>query len=416
MIVSNPNSTGNRVVAISAVLFLVFDATVLGIGYWMARQIADDAVTINLAGRQRMLSQRMVKALLQFDIARREGRVGNAALRELRESVELFDTTLAAFAHGGNAIAGDGQPMYQAAVTSEQGADLVLETLRVWSPYGRALRALGRPGGVSTEVLAGLVGDAQRTNLVLLDLANRLTSRVEDASRGKTDKLRRLQVLAFVLALLNFTVMLHAVWRRMRGLRWRHDQMQRIVRRDAWTGLPNRVGLLEMLQSELSQPCSERGGLVVGFLDLDGFKQVNDRHGHAAGDEVLRQVTGRLRGRLRHTDLIGRIGGDEFVVLLHQVAAPEQVKPVLEGLVGAMREPFDVAGEPVTVGLSVGAVHVCDSDVSAEQLVHLADQTMYRVKHADGVCWLLVGLQPGTGQLADVALSSQLQTVIAGDC
>ncbi len=147
---------------------------------------------------------------------------------------------------------------------------------------------------------------------------------------------------------------------------------------DALTGLPNRVLFLERLLAEL--PSAGPGAhLGVLFCDLDRFKQVNDVLGHAAGDELLRQVAARLRAAIRPGDTVGRLSGDEFAIILPGLVDAADAHGLAGRVVDCFDEPFRLEGREVTVGTSVGvAVHQPGSD--AEELLRQADAAMYRHK------------------------------------
>ncbi|TQN41026.1 diguanylate cyclase (GGDEF)-like protein [Blastococcus colisei] len=149
---------------------------------------------------------------------------------------------------------------------------------------------------------------------------------------------------------------------------------------DALTGLPNRVLFLSRLQSEL--PEARHGAhLGVLFCDLDRFKEVNDALGHAAGDELLRQVAARLRSALRPGDTVGRLSGDEFAVILPGLVHPDDAHGLAARVAACFAEPFRLEGTDVTVGTSVGvAVHGDGAVRTAEQLLREADAAMYRHK------------------------------------
>jgi diguanylate cyclase (GGDEF)-like protein len=149
---------------------------------------------------------------------------------------------------------------------------------------------------------------------------------------------------------------------------------------DALTGLPNRTLFLERLEAAL--PDAVEGAHVgVLFCDLDRFKQVNDTLGHAAGDELLRQVSARLRAAVRPVDTVGRLSGDEFAIILPGLVDVADAARLAERVADCFTEPFRLDGTVATVGTSVGiAVHDPATDRSAEQLLREADAAMYRHK------------------------------------
>jgi len=150
------------------------------------------------------------------------------------------------------------------------------------------------------------------------------------------------------------------------------------ARTDALTGLLNRRGLAEQLL-ELGR----RWTLAVMMADVDNFKGINDRFGHTVGDIALQQVGARLRGAVRQRDLVARWGGDEFLVVCPDIAAPA-VSQVAEKLLGTVcGEPMMVDGVAVPVGLSIGWA-LAEDGQAAEHLVEMADEAMYRAKAAGG--------------------------------
>ncbi|WP_269157117.1 putative bifunctional diguanylate cyclase/phosphodiesterase [Modestobacter sp. VKM Ac-2984] len=149
---------------------------------------------------------------------------------------------------------------------------------------------------------------------------------------------------------------------------------------DPLTELPNRAQALRLTAAALSR--GRRAGTMTGllFVDLDGFKSVNDTHGHAAGDDVLREVAVRLSGMVRAGDVVCRLGGDEFVVLVEAVEDERALVELAERLITATSEPIRLAHHTVRVGASVGVAVSRDADTDADVLFVEADTAAYRAK------------------------------------
>jgi diguanylate cyclase (GGDEF)-like protein len=147
---------------------------------------------------------------------------------------------------------------------------------------------------------------------------------------------------------------------------------------DSLTGLPNRREFVDRLTAELERPPFTRTGPVVLFCDLDGFKGINDRFGHVAGDELLTEVAGRLRRCMRENDVVSRFGGDEFLIL-YRDASVADAEELCGRISEALSVPIVLDGEPVVVGASIGAV-AAGAETHAERLIHRADALMYAAK------------------------------------
>ena len=161
------------------------------------------------------------------------------------------------------------------------------------------------------------------------------------------------------------------------------SRLEHIAHFDPLTNLPNRELLADRLKHAMSQAERRQGVIGVGFIDLDGFKQVNDTLGHDAGDTLLKIVARRLAGVLRDGDTLARIGGDEFVAVLVDLPDRATLETALERLIEAVARPMDIHGEPVVVSASVGATtYPRTGGIDADQLVREADQAMYAAKRA----------------------------------
>ena len=175
------------------------------------------------------------------------------------------------------------------------------------------------------------------------------------------------------------------------------DAMRSLAHTDPLTGLLNRRGLNIALASAL-QRCGPGKLLAVYMMDLDGFKAVNDRHGHDVGDELLVAVTRRLQGHVRQSDLVARLGGDEFVVMAGHLGNAQQAEELGHKLLDAFRAPFSLGQVQVEVGLTVGYAIAPDDSDDPVGLLKLADAAMYSGKQGGKFC-----LRRNTG---DLALSS----------
>ncbi|WP_168734352.1 type IV pili methyl-accepting chemotaxis transducer N-terminal domain-containing protein [Pseudothauera nasutitermitis] len=197
-----------RVIIVAVTLFIVIDLGVLMLNFYTSFKIAEDAVSVNLSGRQRMLSQRMTKALLTLELERRDGRDTGPAREELRSVVDLFDRTLHGFNTGATVPGGDGNPVYLTAVADDGGRKVVADALARWAPYRLALAPV-LEGRASPSQLGIAVAYARNENLRMLELMNDLTSVLEVNATRRADFLRMVQSVGILLALLNFIYILY---------------------------------------------------------------------------------------------------------------------------------------------------------------------------------------------------------------
>lgn len=167
----------------------------------------------------------------------------------------------------------------------------------------------------------------------------------------------------------------------LRRLARAKGEIEELARRDALTGLLNRRAFFEAAEAALRRARAERCPLTLLVLDADHFKAINDRHGHAAGDEALRVIAATLLGATRQYDLVGRIGGEEFAVLLRN-AAPDEAGIVAERIVSAVRlAEFRRAGRPVPLSVSVG-IAALEPGLDLDGLFARADAALYAAKEA----------------------------------
>jgi diguanylate cyclase (GGDEF)-like protein/PAS domain S-box-containing protein len=162
---------------------------------------------------------------------------------------------------------------------------------------------------------------------------------------------------------------------------WDRAQLvQHMALHDSLTGLPNRTLLMERLSQLIVKTVREPREIALMFLDLDGFKSVNDRYGHAVGDLVLKTVSARLIGLIRNSDTVARLGGDEFVILLDNPESYEKVAMVASRVIEEVNGPMNLDGMTVHVGTSIGIATFQNDGMSATDLLKRADDAMYVAK------------------------------------
>lgn len=155
-----------------------------------------------------------------------------------------------------------------------------------------------------------------------------------------------------------------------------------LAHHDALTNLPNRLYFVSSLERALLHADRNHSGVAVFFIDLDHFKAINDTLGHAAGDKLLIEVARRLRKSVRNEDLVARLSGDEFVVMLEHLHQREEAEAVARKMLSDLALPLTIDGAPVTPLASVGIAMYAGSGVSAADLLKSADDAMYEAKRA----------------------------------
>lgn len=182
-------------------------------------------------------------------------------------------------------------------------------------------------------------------------------------------------------------------------------QLEYIAHYDALTGLPNRVLLADRLKQAMARSHRNGRSLAVLYLDLDGFKAVNDQHGHDTGDQLLVNISHRLKEVLREGDTLARIGGDEFVVVMVDLERPQDYEAVLNRLLSVAAEPVTLNQHLLLVSASIGATLYPQDDADADQLLRHADQAMYLAKQAGKNCYHLFDIAK------DIAVKTQRESL-----
>jgi diguanylate cyclase (GGDEF)-like protein len=158
------------------------------------------------------------------------------------------------------------------------------------------------------------------------------------------------------------------------------DQVKEMATRDALTGLSNRFEFKQRLERYLAEVWRPNGKFAVLYLDLDHFKAVNDAMGHTAGDELLQEVSTRIRATVRQSDIVARLGGDEFAIVQGFTYVPAVVERLAQQLIASIREPFTIAGKRIEMGASVGISLAPEDGVEADELIRKADMALYHSK------------------------------------
>ncbi len=231
-------------------------------------------------------------------------------------------------------------------------------------------------------------------------------------------------VSLFSMVLLVMTLLASLLDARMQGslnaanrqLQTANEALRQRAFIDPLTGLPNRLLFEDRLEHALARiervdnrvPGRAAPRIAVLFVDLDGFKPVNDSFGHAVGDVVLKEVAARLRRAARESDTVARIGGDEFVLLMEDVAGPADCAGLAELILQVLKLPFDVAGRPVVISASIGIV-VHPDQGQRDKLIANADAAMYAAKRARGNGYALFESHMDADAREQLALQNDLR-------
>jgi diguanylate cyclase (GGDEF)-like protein len=246
----------------------------------------------------------------------------------------------------------------------DRGADLALRRQLAWAaPAFAVSAALAAVGGAAFRERATVVGALAVVTAVAMlpllfqGLAKRILVRLDAAITEREHFLAELESV-------------HKTKEELRGLAY-HDVL---------TGLPNRSLLYDRLGVAITHAHRQASHLAVLFLDLDGFKSVNDSLGHGFGDRVLVELAARVQSCVRAGDTVARIGGDEFIVLLDGVTGAQDAARVAAKVIDAVQAPYQLDGQDVSIAASVGVGVFPIDGTSPDELVKSADTAMYRHK------------------------------------
>ena len=165
--------------------------------------------------------------------------------------------------------------------------------------------------------------------------------------------------------------------------------LEQLALTDSLTGLDNRYSLMRSLKYSLLRQRRENFSLAFFMLDLDGFKQINDSYGHPVGDALLILVAKKLKSHFRESDVIARVGGDEFSVILEDISSTESLNVLANKILAEFVEPFIIDNHKFTIGISIGIAISASCECSSEDIIKQADAALYQVKNSGKGSYLL---------------------------
>lgn len=268
------------------------------------------------------------------------------------------------------------------------GNAAALERLGVIRAFQETRQRLLAPAGVpAVEVAPAVRGRVIAEFTALLDEAGAAEDRAgEAAAAARTSAWQMLWVLLGLVA----AMLASAIWTLLRETSARHHLAERLkyeVTHDSQTGLPNRRFFNQWLERALAQARRERRQIALLYLDLDGFKRVNDELGHEVGDRLLRVAARRFRETIRESDMLVSLGGDEFAILSPDTGEPDNAGIFAERLQASLRAPLlPQYGEQYPIGASVGVAFYPRDAATPAELVQVAEQAMHAAKRDGGHC------------------------------
>ncbi len=461
-------------IGLAIVMFIILDCSILGINYWITMQLESDAKIINLAGRQRMLSQRMTKALF---FAHLDPASAKQSQDEYKVVLTLFSETLNGFEKGGQVTDVDDKTITIDPIEDPEAQSIIAVTRLILDKFHQESIRLSLQG-LDPKLYNKSMEEIKDLSLALLTKMNDLTTRSEALSREKTQKLRWIQTLAFLFALFNFGLIIKLYQQktsqaemqvgnflqlldnvatalivldthnniilankhaqaifgysqnafvklqisdllgdrgiepyaiRSDGTRFRIDILENLynlnetlvtvltindisrftdeqsrlaylANHDGLTGLVNRRAFYDRLYMEIKRARRAGTMLTILFLDLNRFKDINDKYGHAMGDEVLLKVSKMLRLAMRDTDTVARYAGDEFVILVPDMQGLKQIDHIERKIRALFDSPIRFGDKQFMIGGGIGVSTYPLEGETATELVELADHRMYEDK------------------------------------
>ena len=486
-----------RLVLLPLALVLMLDLFLLAVNYHLSSELEVSSVNINIAGRQRMLSQRMTKSLALQHYKTTQGLAFQSDRSEMIKSVRLFDQTLSAFYDGGKATSADGKAILVARLKPAEIRNTLEKAKNIWDPTLRQLNNYFNYNPVEKTATEKLIGLLSVNNLKLLNHMNELTIQLEQDAKRKTYILKGLQTAIVIVILLSFALATVRLFRREKyynnlmekstdvvvgvdvqtgettfvsssihevlGYRVEHvvgkpfvslfttqskeiilDILDLVVKtgqlekdrceaillkhsgqtmvvdmvmqlaasedgksqelsvdirdiserkeaelalmelahKDELTGLFNRKSFLDLADHSIKRAERFKDKIAIMFIDLDGFKGVNDSFGHRTGDLLLKELAMRLISCVRASDCVARVGGDEFLILLENVNDESEIKDLAAKIISTLSQRIDIEGEIVQLGASIGISVFPEKGTTVNELINKADQAMYEIKNS----------------------------------
>ncbi len=256
-------------------------------------------------------------------------------------------------------------------------------------PMGNVIQEIDRLGwktlqitvlvGLLSVILAMWVARRVTRPLKLMTRAMALFSKDQTVSRLNFERQDEIGVLAASLNVMQDTLVAN-----LHELTESREAIKKLAQHDGLTGLPNRALFEDRLRQGVAQAQRNHAQLAMMFVDLDGFKPINDTHGHQVGDRLLVAVAQRMHACVRHADTVGRVGGDEFLVLLPEVQSVQNATAVAEKICHAIHQVMEIDGHALVISASVGVAMYPDHANDPFALVRQADAAMYVAKNSGG--------------------------------